>query len=64
MTSKVFYIDKFYGPLFSIKTTHSWKKKKRKRKAKVWECSFTLSKENVENNPTSISELRDRIILN
>lgn len=40
------------------------KKKKRKRKAKVWECSFTLSKENVENNPTSISELRDRIILN
>lgn len=26
MTSKVFYIDKFYEPLFSIKTTHSLKK--------------------------------------
>ena len=29
MTSKVFYIDKFYEPLFSIKTTHSLKKKKK-----------------------------------
>lgn len=32
MTSKVFYIDKFYEPLFSIKTTHSLKKKKKKKK--------------------------------
>ena len=40
------------------------KKRPRERKVKVWKCGFTLSKENIENNPTSISELRDRIILN